>query len=88
MFVRVTLTTLTVAAIVLFVTICAMFLARNARAEVCNGRGQCVQWTADKVATEQRLRCVYGAWRTSTDAKGRTIITRDKVCMQPVEFTR
>jgi hypothetical protein len=70
------------------IVLAAVTLAGTAGAEVCDGRGKCVQWTADKVATEQRLRCVYGGWRQSTDSKGRTVLTRDKVCMAPAEFTR
>lgn len=53
-----------------------------AAARQCDGKGHCVDWTADKVAAERQLVCTYGKTRFESDPQGRTVVVMGKVCTE------
>lgn len=62
--------------------IIAATLAGTASAEVCDGRGRCVKWTADKIIAERQLVCSYAKPRFEALSDGRTVIINGKVCVE------
>lgn len=78
----VTRTVLKLVLVVLAVHVAAFLLAVNAHARTCDGKGHCIDITADRIIAERQLVCDYAKPRFEALPDGRTVIINGKVCRE------